>query len=351
MRAGSVLRLPMAHPADIAGLDDALRAEGIAPVDLLALWIKTAGNGLGNDYTRPWVEQVCGAWLAERLGTTPQAALRRVQVIVSGGCEGIVSPHLLAIAARPQAAPVANTRKRLVAAGATSEVACGVTAEPAHLEITADLVRRAMHDAGIADPADVHGVMMRTPCDPRLPGHAARVRAAGALGIAVALGEASCAAAADALAGGAGDIHSDRAFVVARPDDDRQQVVVIGNAAGSDSTFAAAHAALADPLDTPGVARMLAAFGMQAAPQLVAADAERVVAVVVKADPPPAGRVRGWRHVMTADADVAGHRHARGAFAAAVAGVIGHPACFVGAGAERHGPAEGGLVFAIARMP
>lgn len=350
MRAGNVLRLPMAHPADLEHLDSALAAAGLAARDLVALWIKTEGNGLGNDYTRPYAEMACAQWLAPRLGCAPHEAARRVQVIVSGGVEGIVSPHLIAIACTAQAASDGAGPSRLVAGAVCEPVGAAGTATPEHVRATADMVRRAMQDAGIADPADVHGVMMRIPCDAAVPGHGARVRGAGALGVALALGEADADGVARAMSRTAPDVYSSRAFVVARPDDDRQQVVVLGNARGSASAFAAAHAPLADPLDTPAVARMLATFGMTAAPQLSPADAQRIVALVVKADPPPGGKVRGWRHAMTTDADIAGHRHARGAFAAAVAGVVGHPACFVGAGCEHHGPPGGGLVFAVARM-
>jgi cyanuric acid amidohydrolase len=350
MQAGSVLRLPMAHPADLEHLDAALIAAGIATADLIALWIKTEGNGLGNDYTRPYAEMVCAQWLATRLACTPHEAARRVQIIVSGGVEGIVSPHLIAIACTGQAAPNGAAASRLVAGSVCEPVNAAGTATLAHIGATADMVHKAMRDAGIADAADVHGVMMRVPCDAGIPGHAARVRGAGALGVALALGEADAGSIERALSRAAPDVYSSRAFVVARPDDDRQQIVVLGNARGAASAFAVAHAPLADPLDTPAVARMLAAFGMTAAPQLSPADAQRIVALVVKADPPPGGKVRGWRHAMATDADIAGHRHARGAFAAAVAGVVGHPACFVGAGCEHHGPPEGGLVFAVARM-
>lgn len=350
MQSADVIRLPMQHPADIDGLDAALAEAGVAAGELVALWIKTEGNGLGNDFTRPYVEHVCAQWLATRLACTADEAVRRVQIIVSGGTEGVVTPHLLAIAARTRPGGDVAGPKRLVAGAVCEPVEAGECGSPAHVGRTAGLVQRAMHDAGIADAADVHLVMMRIPCTSDTPGHAVRVRAAGALGVALALGEAAAGVAAEALERRLLEVHSSRAFVVARPEDDRQQVVVLGNVRGSRSRFAAAHAPLADPLDTPAVARMLGELGMAAAPQLAPADAQRVVAVVIKADPPPGGMVRGWRHVMASDADVAGHRHARSAFAAAVAGVIGHPACFVGAGAEHHGPAQGGLVAVVARM-
>ena len=61
------------------------------------------------------------------------------------------------------------------------------------------------------------------------------------------------------------------------------------------------------------------------------------------------GTIRGLRHVMSIDSDVAMHRHARAAYGAMIASVIDHSACLVSGGAEHQGPPEGGFATIIAR--
>jgi cyanuric acid amidohydrolase len=205
-----------------------------------------------------------------------------------------------------------------------------------------------MRQAGL-DAASTHLVFVRAPSDPARAGADARVRAAGALGAAAALGEIPHASVTDAAFLARPELFCSRAFVVARHDGLLQQVLVLGQAPGGHPGFRIAHGVLADPIDAAGVARILAELGLAASPQLAPADNQRVVAVIAKGDAPLSGTVRGLRHVMGIDNDVAMHRHARAAYGALLGAAIGHTACLVSGGAEHQGPGDGGFAAIIAR--
>lgn len=61
------------------------------PAGIVAILGKTGGNGCVNDFTRAFAVQAFAAMLAYRLGTTPQAVLHRLFMMMSGGTEGKLS--------------------------------------------------------------------------------------------------------------------------------------------------------------------------------------------------------------------------------------------------------------------
>jgi len=172
-----------------------------------------------------------------------------------------VSPHMVVVAA---GAPEAGSG--LVVGAALREIAAADRGSEAHADITARMTAAAMQEAGISDPAEVGLVLIRAPIDPARPGHDPAVRTAAALGVARAMGEAPPATFARCC------------FVVARHDDEPQQVLVLGNAVGGNSSLRIGSGLLADPIDSPGAARILEGLGLHACPQLSEADSSRVVA-------------------------------------------------------------------------
>jgi cyanuric acid amidohydrolase len=335
----------MAAPDDLSGFVAALESGVIEADRILALWCKTEGNGLRNDWTRAYADLVLRSALARRLGTDAEALRARIPILVSGGSEGVVSPHLVVIAGAPASGSPLPGLVAGSASGSIPQAAVGMTE---HGRLTVGLARDAMRQAGLT-PAETRLVFVRAPSDPARAGWDARARAAGALGAAVALGELADDALSDTFYGVRHDLFCSRAFVVARHDGLLQQVVVLGEARGGNPAFRIAHATLADPIDAPGVAGILAELGLRAAPQLDAAASRRVVAVISKGDAPLSGAIRGQRHVMAIDNDVAMHRHARAAYGTLLASMIGHTACLVSGGAEHQGPADGGFAAIIAR--
>jgi cyanuric acid amidohydrolase len=74
---------------------------------------------------------------------------------------------------------------------------------------------------------------------------------------------------------------------------------------------------------------------------------ERLVALLAKAEAAPEGGIRGHRHTMLDDSDIAATRHARAFVCGALAGLVGHAEIYVSGGAEHQGPDGGGPVALI----
>ncbi len=73
--------------------------------------------------------------------------------------------------------------------------------------------------------------------------------------------------------------------------------------------------------------------------------------MLVKADPPRSGAIRGRRHVMWDDSDIHATRHARALVGGVVAAAIGRTDLFVSGGAEHQGPDGGGPIAIIVQHP
>jgi hypothetical protein len=96
----NVHRLSMQHPADLAGLAAMFDSGALAPADVAAVIGKTEGNGGVNDFTRGYFAFALATLLSERLGTSRSEILERVPCVLSGGTEGVLSPHYLVLERR-----------------------------------------------------------------------------------------------------------------------------------------------------------------------------------------------------------------------------------------------------------
>lgn len=329
-------RLPMAAPDDLGAFEAMLEDGRLDPAGIVSVWCKTRGNGLRNDFTKPWVDLLIRRAIGRRLGVEEEVLAERLPILVSGGAEGAVSPHL-----------VVWSRGRAGASGLLVAVERALIAPEdqggvLHAMATAAMVRAAMATLRVSDPAAVGLVLVRAPSDAERPGQDARVRVACAQGAALALGQIEAIALDDP------DCFAHGTFVVARHDGPAQQVLLLANGPGGDPRAAIASGLLEDPLDSPGAAAILARLGLTAAPQLSARESARVLAVISKGDAPRDGLIRGLPHAMNLDNDVAMHRHARAAYGAMLGSLIGHGAVLVSGGAEAQGPPDGGFAAIIA---
>ena len=106
-----LLRLATAGPGDTAALSAAIDAGEVDPAAIVAIIGKTEGNGCVNDFTRGYATLALKLLLAGRLGCALQEIEKRVAIVMSGGTEGGLSPHLLVFSR--DAAPVAAAGPRL----------------------------------------------------------------------------------------------------------------------------------------------------------------------------------------------------------------------------------------------
>ncbi|WPH20125.1 cyanuric acid amidohydrolase [Variovorax paradoxus] len=365
----AVRRLPMAHPGDLSALAALFDEGAIEPAQVVAVIGKTEGNGGVNDFTRGYFTQTLMSLLAARLGRPAAELLRELPCILSGGTEGVLSPHYVVFArsGRPAADAVAGPGPGALAIG--TAVSAPLPAQHvgrwAQVASVAGAVREAMRDAGIARAEDVAFVQVKCPCvtaaraqAAAAAGHTvltadsgrsmAAARAAGAFGVAIALGELPDDPALEAAMLVDFERFSRRASISSGVEVEANEVIVLGHSAAWEGTLRMACAPMRDALDIGAVAEALRPLGMNAAPQLGAADAARVAAVFVKCEPDRRGHVRGARHTMLDDTDINAQRHIRGAIGGMVAGVLGDARIFVSGGAEHQGPDGGGLVAVIA---
>ena len=352
--------------SDASGLAGLIGSGAFAADDVVAVIGKTEGNGGVNDFTRILADQAFRAVLVEH-GSRGRAEVEQVPMVWSGGTDGVLTPHATVFARVPgpaAGAPGPGPDPRLVVGVAMSDVILPEhIGRPEMVATVAEGVRRAMADAGIDDPGEVHYVQTKTPLLTMATIEEARARGhdtvtdeplesmnlsngTAALGIAVALGEIE-APTADQI-GRDLALYSRVASCSSGVELDRAQIVVVGNAPGVGGRHRIGHAVMRDALDADGVYDAIRAAGLDLPERPVAADlGDRVVNVFVKCEADPTGRLRGRRQVALDDSDVHHHRHIKGAVGGVVAAAVGDPAVFVSVAALHQGPSGGGPVAAV----
>jgi cyanuric acid amidohydrolase len=100
MRTASVdvVQIPTRSPGDVSGLMRLIEAGKIKPASILAILGKTEGNGGVNDFTREYAVSALSAALAPHIGMPPRNVEQRIAFVMSGGTEGVLSPHLTVFA-------------------------------------------------------------------------------------------------------------------------------------------------------------------------------------------------------------------------------------------------------------
>ncbi|TYL97869.1 ring-opening amidohydrolase [Bradyrhizobium rifense] len=365
MRTARVFRLSMAHPGDLSELDGLIVSGTIKAADVAAIIGKTEGNGGVNDFTRGYFTQTLMALLSKHLGRPAAELVREVPCVLSGGTEGVMSPHYSVFCVSEGEAAKRYPSALAIGTAFSAPVPAEDVGRSAHVESVAATVRAAILGAGIERAEDVHFVQVKCPCvtvaraaaaiaagktpltsDPNKS--MAFARAAGAFGVALGLSEIKPDDFTDASLLADFAIQSPRASISSGVEVESNEVVVLGNSPNWAGDLRIAHRPMSDALDIGGVVDVLADLGFAASPQVSAADATRISSVLVKCEPDRRGRIRGHRHTMLDDTDINAQRHIRGAVAGLVAGVIGDGRIFVSGGAEHQGPDGGGLIAVIA---
>src|ERR1700748_1955955 len=96
-----VIRIPTHGPGDVSGLMALIDSGTLAPSSILAVLGKTEGNGGGKYFTRGYaVAALCNA-LSPHLKLAPREVEARIAFVMSGGTEGVLSPHITVFSRRP----------------------------------------------------------------------------------------------------------------------------------------------------------------------------------------------------------------------------------------------------------
>jgi cyanuric acid amidohydrolase len=363
-----VIRISTNGPGDVSGLVKLIEAGKIEPAAILAVLGKTEGNGGVNDFTREYaVSALCGA-LGPYVGLPAHSVEEKIAFVMSGGTEGVLSPHITVFTRTAVADPGPGgsvAAKRLsIGIAQTRDFMPEELGRKVQIDETAAAVRTAMADAGIEHPQDVHFVQIKCPLltSERIDAAHAKgsktvttsaygsmgySRGASALGVAVALGEIGGAIRDEQILKD-WNLFSSVASTSAGIELMHNVVIVFGNSTLSVSPFVIGHAVMRDAIDSAAVIDALKSVGVGAISDPQARN--RLVNIFAKAEAAPDGTVRGFRHTMLDDSDIGSTRHARAAVGGLIGGLSGTGAVYVSGGAEHQGPPGGGPVAAIARL-
>ncbi|MCX5516696.1 ring-opening amidohydrolase [Kaistia algarum] len=367
VRSAFVHRFAARAPDDVEPIAASI-ADGSLPADgIVAILGKTEGNGNVNDFTRAFAVRALKDLMRAHLD---EAAVERISYVMSGGTEGALAPHFLVLGRT--AAGDSGASPALAIGGAhTAKMPGEDLGRIGQVRLVADAVRAAMYDAGIDHPDDVHFVQIKCPLltAERIAAVEARgksvairdtlksmgySRGASALGVAVALGEIAIDAIDDAVIGRDPSLWSGRASTSAGVELENHEIVVMGMSSAWSGPLVIDHAVMNDAIDVEPVRLALKRLGFQAPGQLYPEERPALVGLLAKAEAGTTGRLRGRRHTMLDDSDIASTRHARAFVAGALASLVGHAEIFVSGGAEHQGPDGGGPVALIAdrsRLP
>jgi cyanuric acid amidohydrolase len=352
LRRARVLRLPTKGPQDTAPLANAIDRGEIDPATIVAIVGKTEGNGCVNDFTRGYATLALKLLLAERLKCPMAEVEARVAIVMSGGTEGGLSPHLLVFCREPAAAAAPGPRLA-IGIGLTRAFKPEEIGRAPQIAATAEAVAAAMKDAGIAMAADVHFVQIKCPLltKERIEEAERRgamvatddtyqsmalSRGASALGVALALNEIDDAP--ETAVCRDWSLYSKVASTSAGVELLRNEIVVLGNSTEWAGDLVIDHDVMKDAIDAEAARRVLARLRGE------------TVAVLAKAEAAPSGEIRGRRHTMLDDSDIHSTRHARALVGGVLAGVIGDTLLYVSGGAEHQGPPGGGPLAIIGKV-
>jgi cyanuric acid amidohydrolase len=343
MPQARIHRIPTSGPNDTSGLRALIDAGDLDPSKLVAILGKTEGNGCVNDFTRAFAVSTLQQELKDNAAG--------VSMVMSGGTEGGLSPHIVTFEVLEDNGP---GPAMAIGAQISRDIEAHELGTFAQIECVADSVSAAINSAGIATLGEVHFVQVKCPLltAQRVADSVGSVattdtlksmglsRGASALGVALALGEIDIATAKTTKIGIDTAVWSGRASTSAGIELMGHEVVVLGMSDQWAGPLMVDHAVMNDAIDVASVAKALDRLGVGSQATLRA--------VFAKAEASTSGHIRGQRNTMLDDSDIASTRHARAFVSGALAGLTGRCDLYVSGGAEHQGPDGGGPVAVIA---
>jgi len=361
----NVFKLQMAGPDDVSELRKKVDSGEIVPEDIIAVLGKTEGNGCVNDFTRGFCTMAYRRAISDFTGLSEKEVEKKVAFVMSGGTEGVMSPHVMIFTRKELEETQENTESALsVSVGFTRDFLPEEMGRMAMVTQVKEVVLQLMKDAGIKNSEDVHFVQIKCPLltsdriqDAEKRGEKVAVhdtyksmgytRGASALGVAIALGEIEESAVTEASILEDFSLYSGVASTSAGVELLNCEIILMGNSRTSKSRYKIGHSVMKDAIDLESVIEAMRSAGLVIDQLPDEAQKKRIVNILAKAEASPDGYVRGRRNTMLTDSDINHTRHARAVVNALIASLIGDPMVYVSGGAEHQGPAGGGPVAVI----
>ena len=291
-----VCKVPMESVQETAGIEAAMREHRFGADDIVAVVAKTEGNGGVNDISRILVDRVLRDFFVAR-GSRTRAQALAVPIALSGGCDGVISPHynIFARIADDRVSAASKNELRLSVGVTVSEkILPEEIGRLPMVEKVAAGVKRAMAEAGISDPADVHFVQTKTPLltSERIADATRRGKtcvmhdtmesmavsnATAALGIGVGVGEIAMPREQQIAKDLA--LYSSVASCSSGVEQDEAQIVVVGNRRGIGGDFRIGHSVMQDSLDVEAIYAAIRSAGLPLPERARAADLGEVEAI------------------------------------------------------------------------
>ncbi|HHV37976.1 MAG TPA: ring-opening amidohydrolase [Tepidimicrobium sp.] len=360
----NVYKVEMAGPDDISGLEKLIEFGEIDPKSIVAILGKTEGNGCVNDFTRGFCTFVFRNYLADIMGKTEEEVEKQVAFVMSGGTEGVMSPHATIFTVDEVGGEAGDEKSLAVSVGFTRDFLPEEIGTMAMVKEVERTVLELMETAGIESREDVHFVQIKCPLltsdrikDAKSRGKDVVVedtyksmgysRGASALGVAVALHEIEESDLSDDSILNDWSLYSTVASTSAGVELMNCEIILMGNSKQSISKYRIGHSVMEDAIDLEAVVEAMKDSGLDVDKLPSDEDRKRIVNVLAKAEASPDGYVRGRRNTMLTDSDINHTRHARAVVNGVIASIVGDPMVYVSGGAEHQGPAGGGPVAVI----
>ena len=361
----NVFKLPVAGPDDVSVLKEKVAAGEIVAEDIIAVLGKTEGNGCVNDFTRGFCTMAYRKTISDLTGLSEHEVEKKVAFVMSGGTEGVMSPHVMIFTRKELEEETSSEEKALnVTVGFTRNFLPEEMGTVTMVQEVKRVVLELMEQANIESKDDVHFVQIKCPLltsdrilDAEKRGKKVVVadtyksmgytRGASALGVAIALGEVDEAKVTEETILKDYSLYSGVASTSAGVELLNCEIILMGNAKGSKSKYRIGHSVMKDAIDLESIIEAMNSAGLSVDKLPTEEDKKRIVNVLAKAEASPDGYVRGRRNTMLTDSDINHTRHARAVVNGLIAGLVGDPMVYVSGGAEHQGPAGGGPVAVI----
>ncbi len=353
-------------PSDLSGLIELVDSGKINPAEVICIIGKTEGNGGRNDFTRDLAMLAFEDYFSSMLRISRAEVTDKIIFSLSGGCEGIVSPHIVVYTKNGTSNNIPGVEKRLaLGIGFTREFKPEEIGRMPQIEETARVIKEIVDQLQIDSLKDVHLVQMKgaIPSFTFEEGEQARrankpmrsdmvySRGASALGAAVATGEIDIASLSDDSVCVDFDKYSSIASCSAKPGLKRTEIMVLGNSSYWGGDLKINSSILNDMLDIDSMQKVLLGLGFELSNgHLKVEDSSKLIGVYAKSEADPRGMVRGKRHTMLQDDDISDTRYSRCVLSSVLAAITGDTAVYVSTRSEHHGPQGGGTLSIIARV-
>ena len=359
-----LFRVSMDSPDDISGVVALIEDGKCRPEDVICIMGKTEGNGCVNDFSRGFSNFVLADYFSRTMGVTREKVEEQIALIMSGGTEGVMTPHF-SVFAKSQSGQGDGSSKRLaIASGHTRDFLPEEIGRMPQAHVTADLVRKLMKEAEIESVEDLHFVQVKCPLltgdrisDAFKCGQTVCIedtyksmgysRGASALGVALAASEVEESQLSDDVICHDWSLQSGVASTSAGIELMCNEVMIIGNSPVWGGDLVVGHSVMKDAIDRDAVRDAIVNAGISFDWALSTGQRDKIINVFAKCEASPDGIIRDRRHTMLDDSDINNTRHARSVVNAVVSSVIGDPMVYVSGGAEHQGPPGGGPIAAV----